>query len=143
MVDAHNLDGVFQMSHSIEDSSLALLLEEAMEKGDMGDAVLCGKGTHLVVGEVSGNVAQCLGIAVAAHYRHTADVQCVVETLLTAVAQVDHYATAVHLLDDLLTELAHSVVCVTATGGVADVVVAVVAESDVDDTTLSEMLHVT
>ena len=45
-------------------------------------------------------------------------------------------------MDDLLTKLTDAVVGVVATGRVADIIVAIVAEGDIDHTTFSEMLQV-
>ena len=58
------------------------------------------------------------------------------------MGKVNHQATAVHLLNDLFAKLTDSVVGVAAAGGVADVVVTIVAKRDIDDTPLGKMLHI-
>ena len=130
------------MSDGVKDGSLPLFLKESVEESDVRHAALCGKRSHLIIGEVSWNIAQGLGVAVAANYRLAAYVQGIVEALLATMAQVDHYAVTVHLLDDFLAELANPVVGITSPCGFADVVIPVMAQRYVDYTTLCEVLHV-
>ena len=58
------------------------------------------------------------------------------------MAQVNHDTVAVHLLYDLFSELAHTVMGVASACGITDIVVAVVAQGDVNDAALGEVFHV-
>ena len=78
----------------------------------------------------------------AAHDRGLTDFERIVETLLAGMTQIYHDAVAVHLLNHLGSETAHAIVGVAATGTVADVVVAIVTEGDIDDAALGKMLHI-
>ena len=118
------------------------IAQEAGVDGDLGHAAFGGQGTELIVGEVAGMVAEGPATAVAADDGHTADVEGVVKALLTGMAHVDEDAQAVHLADDLLAEGADTAMgVVAARGGVADIVVAIMAEGHIDDATVLEMLQ--
>ena len=142
VVDAHHLDGMLEMTHGVEDGCLARLAEESGIEGDMGHTATAGECTQLVVGEIAGMVAQGAAVAMTAHDGGGTDVEGIVEALLAGMAQVDHDAVEVHLLDDALAELAHAIVGVAPAGRVADVVIAIMTERDVDDAPLSEVLHI-
>ena len=58
------------------------------------------------------------------------------------MAEVYHHANAVHLFNHLLSERTHTSVFVVALGGIAYVIVAVVAQGHIHDTTLTETRHV-
>ena len=58
------------------------------------------------------------------------------------MAEVYHNTQAVHLADDLTTESTNTIVRLTATGRVADVVVAIVAQRHIDNAALGKMLEV-
>ena len=75
---------------------------------------------------------------VAAHDGGLAELEGIVETCLGCMAEVNHHADTVHFGYDLFAELAHTAMFVVATGRVADVVVAVVAECHIDHTPLAE-----
>ena len=141
MVDAHHIDGMFQMSDSVHDVSLSLLRQESVIERGMSYATLGSKRTHLVISQVARHIAKQLATAMATHDRLTADFQCIVETLLTSMTQIYHDAETVHLMDYLFAKAAHAIVGVAATGAVADVVVAVVTERDLDDASLGKVLH--
>ena len=87
-------------------------------------------------------VAEGAAGRVAADDGRLTDVEGVVERLVACMAEVDHQAEAVHLADDLFAEAADAVMGVAASAGVAEVVVAIVAQRDVDHAALGEMLHV-
>ena len=142
MVDAHHLDGMLQVCDGIHDVGLSLLAQESMIERGMSHTSTSRKGAHLVIGQVAGHIAERPAAAVAAHDGSLTDFQSIIETLLASMAQVHHDAQAVHLPDHLLAEAAHAIVGVATAGTVADVVVAIVAEGDVHDATLGEMLHV-
>ena len=108
----------------------------------MGHSAMLGKSPELVVGKVARHVAQRLAVAVAAHDGLTAYAKRVVEALFAGMTEVYHYAAAVHLLNDLLAKAAHSAMSVAAAGTVADVVVAVVTERDVDNAAPCEISYV-
>ncbi len=122
---------MLQMGYGIADGSLVAGAQEAVVEGGMRHAPFLGECPQLVVGKVARHVAERLAVAVAAHDRLQADVECIVERLLTAVAEVNHDAQAVHLADDLFAEGAHSAMGVLASCRVADEVITVVAEGDV------------
>ena len=142
MVDAHHVDGMLQMTDGIEDGGFALGAEESGIERGMGHAASLGQGPQLVVGEVSRMVAQRPAVAVAAHDGRCGNLQRIVETLLAGMGKIDHDAAAVHLVDDLLAELAHAVVGVASTGRVAHIVVAVMAKGDIHDAALGKVLHI-
>ena len=58
------------------------------------------------------------------------------------MAEVDHHPYPIHLLYDLCSEGAHTSVLVVASGGVADVVVTVVAERHVDYSSSAEGFNI-
>ena len=58
------------------------------------------------------------------------------------MAQVHHDAVAVHLLNHLGSETAHTIVGIAATGTVADVIIAIVAEGDIYHASLGKVLHI-
>ena len=58
------------------------------------------------------------------------------------MAQVNHNAVEVHLLNHPLAEGTYAVVGIASLGAVANVVVTVVAECDIDNASLGEVFHV-
>ena len=50
MVDAHHLDGMFQMGNGIHDVCLALLAQESMIERSMSHTSTGCQGTHLIIG---------------------------------------------------------------------------------------------
>ena len=143
MVDAHHLDGMLEVGKDVEDGGLTVAAQEAIVDGGLRHTAFGCEGPHLIVGEVAGMVAERPAAAVAAHDGHTADVEGIVEALFSGMAHVDEDAQAVHLVDDLLAEGTDTAMGGVATGGgVADVVVAIVAEGHVDDATVVEVLQV-
>ena len=58
------------------------------------------------------------------------------------MTEIDEDAQTVHLTDHLFTEGTHTVVGVAATGGVADIVVAVMTEGDIHHPAIGEVLQV-
>ena len=75
-----------------------------------------------------------------AHDGLTGHLEGIVETLLGSMAQVNHDAQTVHLADDLATEGADAIVCLTAASRVADVVVAIMAQRHIDNATLGKVI---
>ncbi len=75
--------------------------------------------------------------------RSLADIKCIVETLLATMTQIYHDAQAVHLLNHLLAKTAHTIMGIAAAGTIADIIITIMAERDINDATLGEMLHVT
>ena len=142
MIDADHLDGVLEMGHDIEDGGLTVAAQETMVDGGLSHTAFGGEGAELIVGEVAGMVAEGPATAMAAHDGLGADVEGIVKTLLTGMAHVDEDAQTVHLADDLLAEGADTAMgVVAARGGVADVVVAIMAEGDINHATILEMLQ--
>jgi hypothetical protein len=70
------------------------------------------------------------------------DFQGIVETLFVGMAQINHNASAVHFMYDLLTKSTDAMVCLAASCRVADIVVAIMTEGHVNNATLSEMVEV-
>ena len=133
---------MLQMGNGVHDGRLAVFLQEAGIECGLCHTTLGCKGTHLVVGQVTGMVAECPTTAVAAHDGHAADLKGIVETFLCRMTQIDHDAKTVHLTDDLFAETTHATVGVAAPGGVAYLIVAIVTERHIDDATLGEVLQV-
>jgi hypothetical protein len=105
-------------------------------------ASLC-QSTKLVISEIAWHITQRATIAMAAHYRRATYFKSVVETLLSSMAQIHHYATVVHALNNLCAKLANAIISIIRTArAVAYLIVAVMAKSDVSDTSLSEMIHI-
>lgn len=142
VIDAHHLDGVLQMLQGMQQSSLAILSQEAVVKCDLHNPSLVSKGAHLVVSEIARHVTESSTITVRTHYRHTTDIQRVIERPLTTMTQVDHYTLVVHFVDDLLTKLGHTIVRVTSTGAVANIVIAIVTQCDIHHASLGEVAHI-
>ena len=59
------------------------------------------------------------------------------------MTQIYHDAQAVHLLNHLLAKTAHTIMGIAAAGTIADIIITIMAERDINDATLGEMLHVT
>ena len=142
MVDAHNLDGMVKVGHHILDGGLAVLTQESGIDGDLHDTALRGESPHLVISEVTRMVAEGAAAAMAAHDGLRTEGEGIVETLLSGMAHIDHDAQTVHLAHHLFAETAQAAVGVTAAGGVAEVVVAVMTERHIDDAALGEVLQV-
>ena len=142
MVYAHHFNSMFQVSNSIHDRCFAFFLEETMIKCDMGYTTFLCQSAHLIVCKVTRNIAKHLTIGVTADNWLCTYVQSIIETLLTAVTQVDHYAITIHLFDDFSTELAHSTMRITATSRVTNIIVTVMTQSDIDYATLCKVLHI-
>ena len=61
-------------------------------------------------------------------YRHIANLQCLIEALFTSMTHIYQYPQAIHLLDDLLAKLAHTVMSVLSLRGrIADIVITIMA----------------
>ena len=58
------------------------------------------------------------------------------------MAQVNHYSQTVHFLDYLFSKCAHTIMCVVSTGRIADVIIAIMTESDIYYSSVGKMLHV-
>ena len=58
MIDAHHLDGMFQVIHDIEDTRLTILTQEPVVDRGLCHTILGSEGSHLVVSEVTGVVAE-------------------------------------------------------------------------------------
>ena len=142
MVYAHDGDGVLQVVDGIEDSGLAILSQETSVEGYLHYASGLSQAAHLVIGEVAWMVAQTATVGVRAYYRGTACLKSVVETLLTGVTEVNHYAEAVHLAYHLLTVGRHAVVEAGTLGRVAYKVVAVMTQRHICYATLGEVPQV-
>ena len=79
----------------------------------------------------------------AADNRRLADIKCIVETLLATMTQIYHDAQAVHLMNHLLAKTAHTIMGIATAGTIADIIITIMAERDINDAALGEMLHVT
>ena len=88
MVDAHHIDGMFQMSDSVHDVSLSLLFQESVIERGMSYATLGSKRTHLVISQVARHIAKQLATAMATHDRLTADFKIWGGNWLRVMAQV-------------------------------------------------------
>ena len=79
----------------------------------------------------------------AAHDGFRADVEGIIETLLASMAHINKDAQAVHLSDDLSSEVTDASMRLSALRGrVADVVVAIVTEGDIDNATIGKVLDI-
>ena len=79
MVDAHDVDGMFQVCDGIEDTGFAVFAEETrIECGVCHTAFGCQR-PHLVVGEVARMVTERPTAGMTAYNRFRADVQCIIE----------------------------------------------------------------
>ena len=78
----------------------------------------------------------------AAYDRVLADFYGIVETLLSCMAKVNHHSLSVHLFYYLCTKRTYTIMCVAPFGRVADVIVSVVAQGDIDNSALREVLDV-
>ena len=87
-----------------------------MIDGGLSHTALRCQGAHLIVGEVTGMIAERTTATMAAHDGLTADVEGIVEALLAAMTEIDEDTQTVHLTDHLFTEGTHTVVGVAATG---------------------------
>ena len=76
------------MGNHIVDGSLAILLQESVIDGGLCHTTFLGKGTHLVVGQVTRMIAKRAGRRVTAHNRLTADFERVIETLLASMTHI-------------------------------------------------------
>ena len=108
----------------------------------MGYTSSGSKRTHLVIGQIARHITERLTATMTADDRRLADFQSIIEALLASMTQIYHDAQAVHLLDDLLAKTAHTIVSIAATGTIANIIIPIMAERNIDDATLSKMLHV-
>src|SRR5574344_168995 len=142
VVDTHNVHCMVEMFQHIPHRCLAFRTKESMIDGYLAYTTLVGKRLHLTVGEIAGMVAQGAATAMAAHYRSGTDVHGIPKTLLGGMAQIHHHPEAIHLAYHLSAKLTHSIVGVTASCTVADVVVAIMAEGDIHHSPIGKVLHV-
>lgn len=108
MVDTHNIDSVVEMCQCIKYCSLAIFAEETIIERHLHHTTLSSQLSHLVVGEIARMVAKGSTAGVATHNGLLADVECIVETVLTSMTHIYHDAQFVHLPNDLLAEVAHT-----------------------------------
>ena len=141
MFCSHYLCGMDEVVHGVDDGGLSAVAQESGVQGYLCYAVFFCECSHLVVGEIAWVFAECSCRTVAANDRGFAEFECVVETCFCGMAHVYQYAQAVHLCYDFASEGAEASVFCVAFGGIADVVVAVVAECYVDDAALFEVLE--
>ena len=143
VVDAGHVDHVHDVAHGVVDGGLAAVGEEAVVEGALCHAAGCRQRSQLVVGEVARVVAEGACRRVGADDGLRAQCHGVVEGLFGGVREVHHHPHAVHLADHLTSEGAQSaVLAVGAACGVAEVVVAVVAQGEIDHALTAEAGHV-
>ena len=131
------------MLHSVSDASPAISTQETIVERYLTHTALCSKRTHLVVGQVAWHITQRLAVAMRAHYRLCRNVERIVERLLAGMTHIHHHSQAVHLAYHLRTEWRYTAVSVErAACRVAYLVVAIVTQSNVDDTSVGKVLHV-
>lgn len=140
--DAHDTHQVLDMGNGIEDTGFAFLPQEATVQADLGYAAAGSQGTQLVVSKIARMVAQGAGRRVGGYDGVAADFQGFVETAFAGMRNIDQHAYAVHLVDDLFAEGTHAQSFFVVAGRTAHVVVAVVAEGEVDYPTTAEAFHV-
>lgn len=143
VVDTHHIDGMLKMGDGIHDVGLTLFTQESVIERGMSHTALCCEGTHLVIGQIAGHIAERTAAAMAADNRRLADIKCIVETLLATMTQIYHDAQTVHLMNHLLAKTAHTIMGIAATGTIADIIITIMAKRDINDAALGEMLHVT
>lgn len=143
VVDTHHIDGMLKMGDSVHDVGFTLFTQESVIERGMSHTTLCCEGTHLVIGQIARHIAERTAAAMAADNRRLADIKCIVETLLATMTQIYHDAQAVHLLNYLLAKTAHTIMGIAAAGTIADIIITIMAERDINDAALGEMLHVT
>ena len=115
MIDAHDVDGMLEVGNNVKDGGLSVGTEEAVVDGGLGHTAFGGKRPHLIVGEIAGMVAEGTATRMAADDGHAADVEGVVETLLSSMTHIDEDAKTVHLMDDLFTKGADTTMSLIAT----------------------------
>lgn len=142
MVDAHDVDGMLKMADGIEDGRLATGFKESMIEGGVSHTASLGERSQLVVGKVARMIAERSAVGVGTDDRSLANLQGIIETLFGSMAEVDHHAEAIHLVNNLFAKLRHTIMGVVASGRIADVIVAIMAKGDIGYATLDEMLKV-
>ena len=142
MVDAHHLNGMLQMGNGIHDVCLALLAQESMIERSMSHTTTGCQGTHLIVGQVARHIAEGTAAAMATHDRSLTDFQCIIETLFACMTQIYHNAKSVHLLNHLSSKAAHTIMGITATGTITDIVIAIMTKGNIHNTTLCKVLYI-
>ena len=85
VVDTHHIDGMLKMGDGIHDVGFPLFTQESMIERGMSHTALCCKGSHLVVGQITGHIAKSTAAAMTADNRRLADIKCIVETLLATM----------------------------------------------------------
>ena len=115
MVDAHDIDSMLKMGNDIKDGGLPVSTEETGVDGGLGHTALGGKRAHLIVGEVARMVTEGTATRMAADDGHAADVEGIVETLLSSMTHIDKDAKTVHLTDDLFAKGADTTMSLIAT----------------------------
>ena len=115
MVDTHDVDSMLKMGNDIKDGGLSVGTEEAVVDGGLGHTAFGCERPHLIVCEIAGMVAEGTATRMAADDGHAADVEGVVETLLSSMTHVDENAKTVHLTDDLFSKGANTTMSLIAT----------------------------
>ena len=133
---------MFKMLDGIDDCCLTLFLQESRIEGRLSHASLGSKSTHLIVSEVTRMVTQSTTATMTAYDRHTAYLQCIIEALLCSMAHIHHDSQTIHLTNHLFTKTAHTSMSVTSSCRITDIIVTIMAESDIYHTTLNKVLKV-
>ena len=83
VVDTHHIDGMLKMGDSVHDVGFTLFTQESMIERGMSHTTLCCEGTHLVIGQITGHIAERTAAAMAANNRRLADI-------MDAIAHLEH-----------------------------------------------------
>ena len=87
-------------------------------------------------------ITERTGRGVRSHNRFRTDVERIVEGLDTGMRDVYYHAYPVHFVDDLFAESVYTQVLVIVPARTAELVVSVMTESQIDDTSFAETLYI-
>ncbi len=139
--DAHDVDHVVEVLYGIQNGGLAVGAQESVVQGYLCYTTLLCQGFHLGVCQVAGVVTEGAGTAVAAYDGLAANLKGIIEAGFGGMAQVRHDAQPVHFLYYLLAEGAESAMFGISLGGIADVIVTVVAKGHIHNAAFSKMFQ--
>ena len=92
--------------------------------------------------KVARMVAQGAYRTMTAHNRCLRQFESIIEALLVGMTQVHHQSQTVHLGDDLSAKGADTTMCLTASCRVADIIIAIMTQGDIDHAALLEMADI-
>ena len=142
MLNAHNIHHVVEVCNGILNGCFSFFLQESIVQGNLCYTTFLGQCLHLFIGQVAWMIAERTGRGVRSHNRFRTDVERIVEGLDTGMRDVYYHAYPVHFMDDLFAESVYAQVLFIVPTRTAELVVSIMAESQIDDASFAETFYV-